>query len=132
MDGPGSVAFLGERLLVSNHSPIRGDPDSWAILDVFAGEEGLPLYYPRIVKPRLIVEASFGAARRRLHVRVTRHLASKTLPVRRARVRAGGVRARTGRRGRATISLPAPQGVAPPIRVRARKRGFRPARLVVG
>ena len=132
MDGPGSVAFLGERLLVSNHSPIRGDPDSWAILDVFAGEEGLPLYYPRISKPRLLVEASFGAARRRLRVRVTRHLASATVPVRRARVRAGGIRARTGRRGRATISLPVPKGVAPPIIVRARKRGFRPARLELG
>jgi sugar lactone lactonase YvrE len=48
LDGPGSLAFLGERLLVSNHSPIRGDPDSWAILDVFAGEPGLPLHYPLI------------------------------------------------------------------------------------
>jgi sugar lactone lactonase YvrE len=48
LDGPGSFAFLGERLLVSNHSPIRGDPDSWAILDVFAGERGLPLHFPRI------------------------------------------------------------------------------------
>ena len=132
LDGPGSLAFLGQRLLVSNHSPIRGDPDSWAILDVFAGEEGLPLHYPRISKPRLVVKASFGAARRRLHVRVTRHLASKSVRVRRARVRAGGLRARTNRRGRATFSLPAPEGVAPPIVVRARKRGFRPARLVLG
>ncbi len=48
LDGPASLAFLGERLLVSNHSPIRGDPDSWAILDVFAGEPGLPLHYPQI------------------------------------------------------------------------------------
>jgi hypothetical protein len=132
VDGPGSLAFLGQRLLVSNHSPIRGDPDSWAILDVFAGEDGLPLYYPRISKPRLLVEASFGEARRRLHVRVTRHLAAATVPVRHARVRAAGTRARTGRRGRATVSLPTPEGVAPPIVVRARKRGFRPARLVLG
>jgi hypothetical protein len=132
VDGPGSLAFLGQRLLVSNHSPIRGDPDSWAILDVFAGEDGLPLYYPRISKPRLIVDARLGAAARRLRVRVTRHLASKTVPVRRARVLAGGLRARTGRRGRVTISLPVPQGVVPPIVVRARKHGFRRARLVLG
>jgi hypothetical protein len=131
LDGPASLAFLGERLLVSNHSPIRGDPGSWAILDVFAGEAGLPLHYPRIFKPRLIVKASFGAARRRLHVRVTRHLASKTVPVRHARLRAGGVRARTGRRGRATLLLPAPPGVDPPVVVRARKHGFRRARLVL-
>src|SRR5215213_3416181 len=132
MDSPGSLAFLGQRLLVSNHSAIRGDPDSWAILDVFAGEEGLPLYYPRISKPGLLVDARLGQARRRLHVRVTRHLASKTVPVRRARVRAAGMRARTGRRGRVTISLPVPDGVAPPIVVRARKHGFRRARLVLG
>ena len=132
MDSPGSLAFLGQRLLVSNHSAIRGDPDSWAILDVFAGEEGLPLYYPRISKPGLLVDARLGQARRRLHVRVTRHLASKTVPVRRARVRAAGMRARTGRRGRVTISLPVPEGVAPPIVVRARKHGFRRARLVLG
>ena len=132
VDGPGSLAFLGQRLLVSNHSPIRGDPDSWAILDVFAGEDGLPLYYPRISKPGLLVDARLGQARRRLHVRVTRHLASKTVPVRRARVRAAGMRARTGRRGRVRISLPVPRGVAPPIVVRARKHGFRRARLVLG
>jgi len=132
MDSPGSLAFLGQRLLVSNHSAIRGDPDSWAILDVFAGEEGLPLYYPRISKPGLLVDARLGQARRRLHVRVTRHLASKTVPVRRVRVRAAGMRARTGRRGRVTISLPVPDGVAPPIVVRARKHGFRRARLVLG
>lgn len=132
MDSPGSLAFLGQRLLVSNHSAIRGDPDSWAILDVFAGEEGLPLYYPRISKPGLLVDARLGQARRRLHVRVTRHLASKTVPVRRVRVRAAGMRARTGRRGRVTISLPVPEGVAPPIVVRARKHGFRRARLVLG
>jgi len=52
LDGPGSVAFLGRRLLVSNHSPIRGDPASWAILDVWAGERGLPLFKPRIRRRR--------------------------------------------------------------------------------
>ena len=60
MDGPGSLAFLGERLLVSNHSAIRGDPNSWAILDVFAGEAGLPLHYPRILRPTLLLKARIG------------------------------------------------------------------------
>ena len=47
-DGPGSVAFLGRRLLVTNHSPLLGNPDSWAVFDVYAGERGLPLYRPRV------------------------------------------------------------------------------------
>ncbi len=104
VDSPGSLAFLGDRVLVSNHSAIRGDPDSWAILDVFADEAGLPLHYPRIFKPRLLIKASLGAAARRLHVRVTRHLASNTVPVRRARVRAAGVRARTPARTRHALA----------------------------
>ncbi len=35
LDGPGSIVFYGDRLLVSNHSPIFGNPASWAILDVY-------------------------------------------------------------------------------------------------
>lgn len=51
VDGPGSVAFLGRRALITNHSALRGDPSSWAVLDLYAGERGLPLLYPRI-RPR--------------------------------------------------------------------------------
>jgi sugar lactone lactonase YvrE len=51
LDGPGSLAFLGMRVLVSNHSPILGNPSSWAILDLYAGERGLPLFHPR-TRPR--------------------------------------------------------------------------------
>src|SRR5215212_3026851 len=42
-DGPASAAFLGRRVLVTNQtSPIggTGNPDHWAVLDVFAGERG--------------------------------------------------------------------------------------------
>jgi sugar lactone lactonase YvrE len=45
-DGPASAAFLGRRLLVTNQSTFAGNPESWAVLDVFAGERGLPLYRP--------------------------------------------------------------------------------------
>jgi hypothetical protein len=48
-DGPASAAFLGRRVLVTNQtSPAggSGNPDHWAVLDVFAGERGLPLYRP--------------------------------------------------------------------------------------
>jgi sugar lactone lactonase YvrE len=48
-DGPASAAFLGRRLLVTNQtSPVAGggNPEHWAVLDLFAGERGLPLYRP--------------------------------------------------------------------------------------
>jgi hypothetical protein len=46
-DGPASLAFVGERVLMSNQST-AGIPRSWAIFDVFAGEPGLPLPRPRL------------------------------------------------------------------------------------
>ena len=44
---PGSLAFLGDRVLVATTQRSGGTRTSWAILDVFAGEPGLPLHYPR-------------------------------------------------------------------------------------
>lgn len=49
LDGPASAAFLGRRLLVTNQTdPLAGtgNPQHWAVFDVFAGERGLPLYRP--------------------------------------------------------------------------------------
>jgi sugar lactone lactonase YvrE len=127
-DGPASVAFLGERLLVTNQSPIAGDPASWAVLDVFAGERGLPLNRPLLSKPQLRLRVS----RRRgpagtptlVRVRVSRTLASVTRPVAGARVRVGSTGARTGRRGVARLRLTVGRG---PHRVTAKKRGFHAA-----
>jgi sugar lactone lactonase YvrE len=50
-DTPGSLAFLGDRVLVTNHSFFTGTEANWAVLDVFAGEPGLPLFHPRIPAP---------------------------------------------------------------------------------
>jgi sugar lactone lactonase YvrE len=119
LDGPGSLAFLGDRLLVSNHSPIRGDPASWAILDVYAGEPGLPLHLPGIVRPDLRLAATRRG--RRIRVGVTRHLASLELPVQGVRVRAGRARARTDAGGRAVLRLRSRYRRPAII---ARKRGF--------
>lgn len=47
-DTPASVAFHGERILVTNQSFFTGTEASWAVLDVFAGEEGLPLFRPEV------------------------------------------------------------------------------------
>ena len=45
-DNPSSVRFLGTRLMVANQSYIMGDTTHMAILDVEAGEPGLPEYVP--------------------------------------------------------------------------------------
>jgi sugar lactone lactonase YvrE len=47
-DQPASAAFLGERVLVTNHALFSRNPDHYAVLDVFAGETGLPLNRPII------------------------------------------------------------------------------------
>jgi sugar lactone lactonase YvrE len=134
LDGPGSIVFLGDRLLVSNHSPIRGDPASWAVLDVFAGEPGLPLHYPRISRPKLHIDVratrSARRPRTRLRVHVGRYLATRKVPVAGARVRARGARARTNARGTATLRVRRRAGR--PIVVKARKRGFTAAAFTVG
>ena len=48
VDGPASVAFLGDRALVTNQSFPAGNPDHWAVLDIFAGERGMPLFRPDV------------------------------------------------------------------------------------
>jgi len=121
LDGPGSVAFLGERLLMSNHSPIRSDRESWAIFDILAGEPGLALHYPRISAPSLLITARISQSGRRVRVRVTRHLASRTVPVKRALVRARSERAHTDPCGRVTLRLSQRHLV---VHVSAQKRGF--------
>src|SRR4051812_27751939 len=51
-DAPASVAFLGRRALVTNQSFPAGNPDHWAVFDVYAGEAGLPLVRPRVASRR--------------------------------------------------------------------------------
>ena len=133
LDAPASIAFLGQRLLVSNHSAIRGDSSSWAILDVFAGEPGLPLHYPRIFKPKLRLEvrsARRGAdSRPRVRVRVTRQRATRALPVAGATLRGPRARARTDAHGAATLTLK--PRVKSRFVVRASKLGFAGAAATV-
>lgn len=47
-DDPASIKFLGERLIVSNHTLFLGNPRSFALHDVWAGEPGLPDFRPEI------------------------------------------------------------------------------------
>ncbi|HSF03094.1 MAG TPA: hypothetical protein VLA62_08790 [Solirubrobacterales bacterium] len=45
-DTPSSVTFVGKRVLVANQS-FLGDRDHHAILDVYVGERGEPVWIPR-------------------------------------------------------------------------------------
>jgi outer membrane protein assembly factor BamB len=47
-DVPADVAFLAESVLVTNSSFFAENPASWAVLDVFVGERGMPLVRPRV------------------------------------------------------------------------------------
>ena len=134
LDGPGSIVFYGDRLLVSNHSPIAGNPESWAILDVFAGEGGLPLHFPQVERPRLNLEATLlgiaGSDHVKVRIRVTRDVATTEEPVAGVKVKARGERARTNARGRARLRFIPPRDR--PVAVKARKQGFEPAKVKVG
>ncbi len=51
-DSPSSARFLGTRLIVAQQSYFMGDPSRQAILDVEAGEEGLPELIPPNAGPK--------------------------------------------------------------------------------
>jgi sugar lactone lactonase YvrE len=51
-DSPSSARFLGRRLIVAQQSYFMGDPSHHAILDVEAGEPGLPELIPPNAGPR--------------------------------------------------------------------------------
>src|SRR5207244_3619442 len=46
-DEPSSVAFDGERMIVTNDAYFSGDPTHFVLFDVFAGEPGAPIFIPR-------------------------------------------------------------------------------------
>jgi sugar lactone lactonase YvrE len=45
-DLPASIAFLGRQALVTNHAWVSQNRSHYAVLDLFAGEPGLPLFRP--------------------------------------------------------------------------------------
>jgi sugar lactone lactonase YvrE len=139
LDAPASAAFLGRRLLVTNHSAIAGNPSSWAVLDVYAGETGLPLHYPvtgaRRPRPAARIRLAVRPRRartgrwRRFRFRATVRRGGRRRPVRRAVVRFAGRRKRTDRRGR--VAFVARYRKAGRKRALARKRGLRSGRAYV-
>jgi sugar lactone lactonase YvrE len=127
-DGPASAAFLGDRVLVTNQSPIMGNRRSWAVLDVFAGEPGRGLFHPAIrPRPRLpllLIRLAVRPRRvpvgRRVRFRFRATLTDDagTHPLAGARIRFAGRRLRTSSTGRASVA------------VRFRRRGRHRAVLV--
>jgi DNA-binding beta-propeller fold protein YncE len=143
-NGPASVAFDGRRLLVTNQGFPEGTPDTWAVLDVWAGETGLPLFRPFVRAPRprkkplprlrLTVRPKRAVVGRPTRFRFRVRLHGK--PVRGALVRFTGRRARSGRHGRASFRFrPRHGGLRHPVATRrgalpggARVRFVHPAR----
>jgi sugar lactone lactonase YvrE len=110
-DGPASAAFLGQRVLVTNQGFPEATPEHWAVLDLYAGETGLPLFRPFVMGPR---PRTRPLPRMRLTVQpkhaVVGHLTSfdfrvtlRGAAVRGALVQFADRRALTGKRGRATF-----------------------------
>jgi len=120
-DEPSSVAFDGDRMIVTNDAYFSGDSTHWAIFDVFAGEPGAPLYVPPAsLTPGTSLAQGRAPRRSRYRLRVglrvahsgvAHHYRFTALQLRRGRWRAlpralivfAGKRVRTDRRGRATI-----------------------------
>jgi hypothetical protein len=125
-DFPASVAFLGDSVLVTNQSFPVGNPNSWAVFDVFAGEPGLPLFRPlaasRPKLPRIRLHVAPRRVRVGRRVRFRLHAVAAGHGVPRARLAFAGRRTRADRHGRASLS--ARLWVPRVLRARAAKRGF--------
>jgi sugar lactone lactonase YvrE len=134
-DQPASVAFLGERALVTNHALFSRNPARFAVLDVFAGEPGLPLFRPRVkaTEPTPALIAAVRPRRARVDERSCfrfRVRSEGAEPVRNAWIRFAGERKRTGKRGRERICASFHSRGKRVARVT--KQGFTPARVAVG
>jgi hypothetical protein len=104
-DEPSSVQFLGRRMIVTNDAYISGDTSHHVIFDVWAGEPGAPVYVPGLKRPRyrLRVRPPVGFVDERETFRF--HATRGGKPVRDALVRFAGHHARTGRHGKAKVTL---------------------------
>jgi len=125
-DSPSSVQFDGDRMIVTNDAYFTGDTTHFAIFDVFAGEQGQPIYVPPAgatpaptvgptivggsqrsyrlrVKPRRL-RAGHGR-RVRFSASVRKAPGAKASALARARVKVAGHTVKTGRRGHAAMFL---------------------------
>ena len=140
-DSPSSVRFDGDRLIVTNDAYFTGTPSHWVTFDVFAGEQGEPIYVPPASKtpgPRpapavagkrylLRISSRKLRAGHRVRIRFSATVSNgtaKASAVGRARVRIAGRTVRLNRRGRGAISLTFRHAGRYPVRLLApRGRG---------
>jgi DNA-binding beta-propeller fold protein YncE len=102
-DKPASVAFLGDRALVTNQSLFNRDPTHWAVLAVGAGETGQAPFRPG-ARLRLALTPPHVSAGRR--TRFTATVTSGGAPASGAKVQIGRARALTAADGTAHLSVP--------------------------
>jgi sugar lactone lactonase YvrE len=120
-DSPSSVQFDGDRLIVTNDAYFTGTQSHWVIFDVFAGEQGEPIYVPPLgasTSPagggpaKTSYRLRLRPAKLRMgHGRLVRFSASVSKGTSKAagypgsRIRVAGRTVRTNRRGRASLFL---------------------------
>ncbi|MEA2158403.1 MAG: hypothetical protein QOD66_783 [Solirubrobacteraceae bacterium] len=110
-DAPGSVAFAGDSVIVTNGASLLNDSGHWALLQITVGEPGLspslppaaraPITYRLGVNPRRVV----SGRRTIFRFTATRVVGHTVRPIAGALVRFAGRVAHTGRRGRARLAL---------------------------
>ena len=108
-DSPSSARFLGTRLIVAQQSYFAGDPAHQAILDVEAGERGLPELIPRnagltdAVAPRI---SRVRVGGRRLKLTLSEPASLRAVARRRQNRRVRTVSLDAPRLGAGRVSLP--------------------------
>jgi sugar lactone lactonase YvrE len=110
-DEPSSVAFDGDRMIVTNDAYFSGDQSHFVLFDVFAGEQGAPVFVPPIPRKASIPmdDATVRPRRVRTGRRVTLriHVFKPGQPrrgVKGARAVIRGVKShKTDRRGHTTL-----------------------------
>jgi sugar lactone lactonase YvrE len=132
LDSPLDVAFRGDSLLVANSAYLSNSASSFALLDVFVGEQGYDPLRPRVPAPAptgapvqlhlTVTPRTVAAGRRtRMSFKVT---GAAGKPVKGARIRVGRTHIRSDKSGRARATvLVAHRGAK---RATVRYPGFRP------
>jgi sugar lactone lactonase YvrE len=103
-DEPSSVEFDGRRLLVTNNPYISGNADHFAVFDVYAGELGAPVYIPNRKHYRLKVKPRHAVAYSKHTFRFRARYGGRALR-KRVLIRFAGHRFRTGKDGRAKLTV---------------------------